>query len=189
MEKQKLKKVIENIQKSFEDEVWEKVDFGNTNLPSYEVSNYGRIKSFAYEKYPNGKIINGSSVNGYKALNVRMENGETQSKYIHKLVADFFVKKTHPYQTYVIHIDHNKLNNHFENLKWATREELDEHNKKNPLKRGRKPGQKNNTSNTSISINKTIKKLSKLRIQLQVILNEIKQTEEALQKLNLKRNN
>lgn len=187
MAKQKLKKVIENIQKEFENEEWKKVDFGDKNLPSYEVSNYGRIKSYAYKKYPFGKIINGSTVNGYRTINVRMENGETQSKYIHKLVAEFFVKKVHKYQTYVIHKDHNKLNNHFENLIWATREELDEHNKKNPVKRGRKPGQKNNDENTAISVNKTIKKLSKLRMQLQMILNEIKHTEQALQQLKIKK--
>lgn len=187
MAKQKLKKVIENIQKEFDNEEWRKVDFGNKNLPAYEVSNYGRIKSYAYEKYPYGKIISGSSVNGYRSLNVRMDNGETQSKYIHKLVADFFVKKSHKYQTYVIHVDHNKLNNHFENLKWATREELDEHNKKSPVKRGRKPGQKNNAGNTSISVNKAIKKLSKLRMQLQLVLNEINHTEQALQELTLKK--
>ncbi|MFN7013411.1 MAG: NUMOD4 domain-containing protein [Bacteroidia bacterium] len=187
MAKQKIKKIIENISKEFENEEWKKIDFGNNNVPVYEVSNYGRIKSYAYKKYPQGRIINGSCVNGYRILNVHMENGETQSKYIHKLVAEFFVKKTHKYQTYVIHKDHNKLNNHFENLIWATREELDEHNKKNPVKRGRKPGQKNNDANTAISVNKTIKKLSKLRMQLQMVLNEIKDIEQALQQLTIKR--
>lgn len=183
MAKQQLKKVLENIQNDFENEVWKKVDFGNKNLLAYEVSNYGRIKSFAYDKYPLGKIINGSSVNGYKSLNVRMDNGETQSKYIHKLVAEFFVKKAHKYQTYVIHKDHNKLNNHFKNLIWASREELDEHNKKSPVKRGRKPGQKNNEESSSISLKKAIKKLSKLRMQLQLVLTEIKHTEQTLQQL------
>lgn len=114
----------------------EKINLGNTKLPNYEVSNYGRIKNFAYKKYPNGKIINSSCVNGYKTLNVRLDNGKTISKYIHKLVAEYFVKKTNPYQIYVIHIDHNKLNNHFENLKWATREELEDHNKKILIKEG-----------------------------------------------------
>jgi hypothetical protein len=188
MAKQILKEAFVNIQNDFENEEWKKVDFGNKNIPLYEVSNYGRIKSYAYEKYPQGKIINGSLVNGYKALNVRINNGDTISKYIHKIVAEFFVKKTHKYQTYVIHKDHNKLNNHYENLIWATREELDEHNKKNPVKRGRKPGQKNNTENPSISVKKALKKLSKLRIQLKLILTEIKQTEQALLQLAQKNN-
>lgn len=183
MAKQQLKKVLEKIQNDFENEEWRKVDFGSKHIPIYEVSNYGRIKSYAYEKYPLGKIINGSTVNGYKALNVRLENGETISKYIHKLVAEFFVKKTHKHQTYVIHKDHNKLNNHFENLVWATREELEEHNKNSPVKRGRKPGQKNNDQNYSISVKKMVKKLSKLRMQLQMVLNEIKNTEQTLIKL------
>lgn len=63
MAKQELNKVVENIQNDFENEVWKKVDFGNKNLPTFEVSNYGRIKSFAYKKYPLGKIINGTLVN------------------------------------------------------------------------------------------------------------------------------
>lgn len=76
---------LENIQNNFKNKVIKKVDFGSQNLFAYDVSNYGRIKSFAYDKYPLGKIINGSSVNGYKSLNVRIDNGQTQSKYIHKL--------------------------------------------------------------------------------------------------------
>lgn len=187
MERNNLKKAIENIQNNFDDELWKEVDFGSKNLPTYKISNFGRIKSYAYEKYPQGKIINGSLVNGYRALSVRLNNGETVSKYVHKLVAEFFVKKTNKSQTYVIHKDHNKLNNHYENLMWATREELEEHNKKSPNKRGRRPGQKNNDANINIKINKTLKNLSKLRFQLQKVLNEIAQTEKTLKALNDKK--
>jgi hypothetical protein len=175
MTKQKLKKALENIQKDFENEVWKKVDFGNKTLPAYEISNYGRIKSHAYDKYPLGKIINGSLVNGYKSLNVRMDNGETQSKYIHKLVAEFFVKKAHKYQSFVIHKDHNKSNNHFENLIWATREELDKHNKKNPVKRGRKPGQKNKNINPEKDFERLAKKLEKVKKKVSSLITEITQ--------------
>lgn len=187
MVKQKLKEVIENSQNDFEGEVWKEVDFGDKNVPIYKISNFGRIKSYAYKKYPQGKLINGSLVNGYRALSVRLNNGETVSKYVHKLVAEFFVKKTNKTQTYVIHKDHDKLNNHYENLMWATREELEEHNKNSPIKRGRKPGQKNDDSNIAIKVNKTIKKLSKLRSQLQTVLNEIAQTEKTLKAWNDKK--
>jgi len=80
----------------------EKIDFVNKKLPNYEVSNYGRIKNFAYKKYPNGKIINSSCVNGYKTLNVRLDNGKTISKYIHKLVAEYFVKKKQTHIKYTL---------------------------------------------------------------------------------------
>ena len=36
-------------------------------------------------------------------------------------------------KTYVIHLDHNKVNNNVNNLKWATRAEMINHNKSNPL--------------------------------------------------------
>ncbi len=187
MAKQKFNKVFENIHKGFENEEWKKIDFGDKKIPVYEISNFGRIKSYAYSKYPSGRIINGSIINGYRSLIVHVKKGETITKYVHKLVAEYFIKKTNNYQTYVIHKDHNKLNNHYENLIWTTREELEEHNKRNPVKRGRKRGQRNNNANTAISVNKTIRKLSKLRTQLQIILNEIKHTEQALHQLTLKK--
>src|SRR5690606_29513347 len=33
---------------------------------------------------------------------------------------------------FVIHLDFNKANNHYRNLKWVTQEELTEHNSRNP---------------------------------------------------------
>ena len=35
-------------------------------------------------------------------------------------------------QTFVIHLDHDKLNNYVLNLRWATKDEMVEHNRQNP---------------------------------------------------------
>ncbi len=113
-------------------EIWKEIDF-HTNLehPPYQVSNLGRIKSYAKEKI-NGRIIKGSNVNGYKSIMIRFEGDLVQSYYVHRLVAQAFIKKDNKEQYYVIHKDYNKDNNYVYNLEWATEEELLAHNNKNP---------------------------------------------------------
>ncbi len=102
----------------------------------YEISNYGRIKSFKVNK-TEGSIIKGSTLKGYKILNIKLENGKRTTKYIHKLVAETFIPKDNPMQQYVIHLDFDKNNNHTENLKWVTQETMYAHQKINPnYKRG-----------------------------------------------------
>lgn len=51
---------------------------------------------------------------------------------IHRLVADYFLKKPNPKQTIVAHLDYEKLNNKAGNLKWMTPEENYEHQKNSP---------------------------------------------------------
>ena len=48
------------------------------------------------------------------------------------MVAKYFCKKASKKQDFVIHIDHDKLNNHFTNLRWATMEEVGLHWITNP---------------------------------------------------------
>ncbi len=51
---------------------------------------------------------------------------------LHRLVADYFLKKPTTKQTIVAHLDHNKLNNRAHNLKWMTPEENYEHQQSSP---------------------------------------------------------
>ena len=51
---------------------------------------------------------------------------------IHRLVAEYFLKKPKSRQTIVAHIDHDKLNNRAGNLEWMTPEENYEHQKLSP---------------------------------------------------------
>lgn len=51
---------------------------------------------------------------------------------IHRLVAEYFLKKTSAQHTIVGHLDYDKLNNRVNNLKWMTPEENHEHQKGSP---------------------------------------------------------
>lgn len=98
--------------------------------PRYAISNFGRIKSFQGSE--SGTIIKGSVIQGYKSLNIRLPKGKSFNKYIHKIVAEAFVNRPSEDHKFVIHLDYEKTNNHFENLQWATKTMMVEHNRKNP---------------------------------------------------------
>lgn len=114
-------------------EEWRKIPIeveGLENPPHYEISNYGRLKSF--QNSSDGQLLKGSIIQGYKSLNIRLPKGKSFNRYVHKLVAGFFVEKSSEDHKYVIHKDFDKLNNTFSNLSWVTRDEMIEHNKLNP---------------------------------------------------------
>lgn len=98
--------------------------------PRYEVSNFGRLRSF--QNNEKGEIIKGSVIQGYKSLNIRLPKGKSFNRYVHKLVAETFVEKPSIDHKFVIHLDFDKMSNHFENLKWVTKDEMVAHNKLNP---------------------------------------------------------
>lgn len=50
----------------------------------------------------------------------------------HRVVAEVFHKRPSPDHKIVIHLDYNKLNNHMDNVKWATQEEASLHQQKSP---------------------------------------------------------
>jgi hypothetical protein len=111
-------------------EKWERIDFPEfDNQIHYEISNYGRIKSF--QNTDEGVLIHGSLIQGYQSLNVRFQN-KSVNHYIHKLVAKHFCQQNSPKDTFVIHLDYNKLDNRADNLQWADRSKVTEHNKNNP---------------------------------------------------------
>ena len=111
-------------------EKWERIDFPEfDNQIHYEISNYGRIKSF--QNTQEGVLIHGSLIQGYQSLNVRFHN-KSVNHYIHKLVAKHFCPQNNPKDTFVIHLDFNKQDNRADNLQWADRSKVTEHNKKNP---------------------------------------------------------
>ncbi len=55
-----------------------------------------------------------------------------QGLLVHRLVAQFFCKQASEEHNLVIHKDFNKLNNHHQNLKWATMEESIAHQQFSP---------------------------------------------------------
>lgn len=109
-----------------------KINFEDVeNPPHYEVSNYGRLKSFQSQE--KGVIIKGSVIQGYCSLNIRLSGGgKTINRYVHKLVITYFSTQPSPLHKYIIHLDFEKQNNRLENLKWVTLDELKVHNSQNP---------------------------------------------------------
>lgn len=145
---------------SFWNETWKLIPFeGVENPPHYEVSNYGRLRSF--QSNPDGDLIKGSVIQGYKSLNIRLVGNKTANRYVHKLVADFFLKQASPEHKFVIHLDYDKHNNHYENLRWVTREEMYDHNRENPELKNRKPPRQTKNYKLNEGKVKMIKKMLK----------------------------
>jgi hypothetical protein len=121
-----------SVSRSFWNEKWVRIEFSEIeNGPHYEVSNYGRLKSFQTNP-KDGSIIKGSVIQGYRSLNIRVSGGKTINRYVHKLVAEYFREKENDACVFVIHLDFEKQNNYYENLKWVTKETMIAHNKENP---------------------------------------------------------
>ena len=116
----------------FWNEEWKELVFEEGALKKrYAISNYGRIVSYL-DNINEGSLIKGGLLQGYVTLPMR-PHGKSKTFYVHKLVAEFFLTKENDNQTYVIHIDYNKKNNFFRNLKWADKNEMMAHQKENPI--------------------------------------------------------
>ena len=100
----------------------------------YAFSNRGRLIHFS-ENFIDGIELKGSYADGYKTFRyAKSVNGKRNYKtlFIYKLVAKFFIPKTSEDQQYVLHLDYVRDNDFVKNLKWATHEEWQMHNKKSP---------------------------------------------------------
>jgi hypothetical protein len=166
-------------EEKFVAEHWKKLVIeGLAQEETYEISDYGRIKSFKSD--PNGQIINGSLLKGYHILNVKLTTGKRTTKYIHKLVAEHFIDKESPHQLYVIHVDFDKNNNHVNNLRWVTRQTMFAHQKINP---NYKRGTINNAKLTETQVIRLKKKLKKSKNPLYKIAKEFGITHTQLNRI------
>ncbi|MEI9935325.1 MAG: NUMOD4 domain-containing protein [Ferruginibacter sp.] len=125
-------------------EVWKQLQFsGYKNLRrKYAVSSIGRAASYTKDATEDGKLLNGSLTSGYKTLNLHISNGNG-TVYLHREIAKLFCQKTSPKYKYVIHINHKKSDNNYKNLKWATADEVSNHQQKSPEKIAYKKRQAN----------------------------------------------
>jgi hypothetical protein len=81
---------------------------------NYSVSDYGNVRNDQ-----TGRILKGALDNG-RYYNVRLYlNGKVTICRIHRLVATYFCKNENNYNE-IDHIDCNKINNHYTNLRWTT---------------------------------------------------------------------
>jgi len=91
----------------------------------YIVTNDGRV--FSFNK--GGKWLKPQvGTDGYNTVNINNK----KRVIIHRLVADAFVTGKSDEKTMVDHMDRNKLNNHYKNLRWVSRGE----NSRNISKKG-----------------------------------------------------
>ena len=132
--------------KALSAEVWKPLQFpGWKQLRNkYALSSSGRIASFKNDVLQDGKLLQGSITTGYKTLNLhRPENNGTL--YIHREIARLFNKKPTTKHKYVIHVNHNKMDNSSKNLQWASLETMIDHQQKSPAKIAYKKVQANRT--------------------------------------------
>src|SRR5436190_13838988 len=121
--------------KKIEGEKWRQVVFDNwqTMQRKYAISSTGRLASYTDNVLKDGITLKGSDIEGYKVLRLRV-NGRYVAFLFHRLVAEYFIKKRKPEHTHtlVIHLNYKKQDNHVQNLRWATKEEVAEHSKQSP---------------------------------------------------------
>src|SRR6188768_447300 len=99
-------------------ERWKELDLKKgTTTKRYAVSDKGRIISFK-ETMEDGYILKPRLTQGYPSITIGREETR-QNYYIHRLVAEYFVKQGTSKNAFVIHVDHKKDNNKAANLKWV----------------------------------------------------------------------
>ena len=144
-------------------EVWKPLIFsGSKELRNnYAVSSLGRISSYKEDVVKDGKLLNGSLTTGYRTLNLHRP-GHKGTLYIHREIAKLFLKKPSAKHKYVIHKNHDKLNNSVKNLEWATLEKMIQHQQKSPAKVAYKKRQ----ANREIGLKLTAVQVRKIKGQL-----------------------
>lgn len=92
----------------------------------YAITNTGRLISYSKNIEDGSELSLNIHPQGYRIWRFRV-NGESTHYLIHRLVAEYFIKKPSKLHDYVIHSDHSKTNNNIKNLKWVTYEEQRAH--------------------------------------------------------------
>ncbi len=116
-------------------ESWKQLQFpGWKQLrKKYAISSHGRAASYFDDPIKDGKLLNGSITSGYRTLNLHIEDSNG-TIYLHREIARLFSTKKSPKHKFVIHLNHKKTDNHFKNLRWATQEEVSDHQQDSPEK-------------------------------------------------------
>ena len=98
-----------------------------------------------YRIINNEKLYYKARINNCGYGRVRIKYDRHREKLVHRLVAENFVKNTHPRKYKIVnHIDGNKLNNHYTNLEWCDNKMNTQHAVKLGLGVGRRKKFNNN---------------------------------------------
>jgi len=149
--------------KKLANEVWNPLNFsGSKELRNrYAVSSAGRVASYKEDLLEDGKLLNGSLTTGYRTLNLHRP-GHKGTLYIHREIAKLFLKRPSAKYKYVIHKNHNKLDNAVKNLEWATLDRMIQHQQKSPAKVAYKKRQ----ANREVGLKLTANQVRKIKEQL-----------------------
>ena len=144
-------------------ELWKPLQFpGWKQLRNlYALSSAGRIASYRDNITEDGKLLSSSLTTGYRTLNLHRP-GNKGTLYIHREMAKLFLKRPTTKHKYVIHINHNKVDNSFKNLKWATLEDMISHQQESPAKIAYKKKQANKT----VGLKLTATQVKKIKLTL-----------------------
>lgn len=139
--------------KKLSNEEWKHLSFpGWKNLRrKYALSSQGRVSSYTKNVFEDGKLLNGSLTTGYRTLNLHRPDSNG-TLYIHREIAKLFLKRPSAKYKYVIHLNHNKIDNTVKNLKWATLEEMIAHQQLSPQKIAYKIVQANRTKGLKLNV-------------------------------------
>lgn len=83
---------------------------------TYYINNNGEI----YSSLINKKLKCSKDKYGYLRTCLKLNNGHKKTFYIHRIVAEIFVDKNGCNTETVDHIDGNKTNNFYKNLRWCS---------------------------------------------------------------------
>jgi hypothetical protein len=91
------------------------------NFPNYWINNKGEIYSKPYKKFLKYQL------NADKGCSVQLTKKNPEGKgqikktfLVHRLVAQYFLKKDNEKDNSITHIDKNRSNNNVKNLKWCS---------------------------------------------------------------------
>lgn len=110
-------------------EIWKAISIeGKKPTVPYMISNHGRFGVLVDGKI---EVRRFKATGGNYRYNIR-QHGKNKAIFLYKEVAKGFLKKPTPKYQFVIHKDHNYLNDHVDNLKWATRQQHRAHTAQSP---------------------------------------------------------
>jgi hypothetical protein len=110
-------------------EIWKAITIdGKKPTVPYMISNRGRFGVLVDGKV---EVRHFKPTAGNYRYNTR-QNGKNKAIFLYKEVAKAFLKKPSPKHKFVIHKDHNYLNDDVTNLKWARHEEHRAHTASSP---------------------------------------------------------
>lgn len=110
-------------------EIWKAIRIeGKRPTVPYMISNHGRFGVLVDGKI---EVRTFKPTAGNYRYNTR-QKGKNKALFLSKEVAVAFVKKPSPKHKFIIHKDHNYLNDHVSNLKWATLKDHRAHTAQSP---------------------------------------------------------